>query len=213
MEEKLSELKELVIKGDRNGSRAIVDDLIAGGADAQEIIKKALVTAMDVVGEKFEKNEFFIPELLVAARAMENCMGILQPLLEKGGVEPLATALVGTVKGDLHDIGKNIVISMLKGAGFKVVDLGKDISPDKFAAEIEKHKPNLVGLSALLTTTMRAMKDTIEAIDKKGLKDKVKIMVGGAPLTQSYADEIGADGYAADAAQAVRKARELLNIG
>lgn len=212
MEEKLSELKELVIKGDRNGSRAIVDELLSGGADAQEIIQTALVPAMDVVGEKFEKNEFFIPELLVGARAMENCMEVLQPLLEKDGVEPLATALIGTVKGDLHDIGKNIVISMLKGAGFSVVDLGKDVTPDKFASEIKKHNPQLLGLSALLTTTMRAMKDTIETIDKKGARGDVKIMVGGAPLTQSYADEIGADGYAADAAQAVRKARELLNI-
>ncbi|MEW5945227.1 MAG: corrinoid protein [bacterium] len=212
MEETFVELRGKVIRGDRDGARAIVDSLLEKGTDAQKIIGTSLIPAMDTVGEKFEKNEFFLPELLVAARAMENCMEVLQPLLVKGGVKPLATAVIGTVKGDLHDIGKNIVAAMLKGAGFEIIDLGKDVAPEKFAAEIKSRKPSLVGMSALLTTTMRAMKDTIEVIGKKGLRGDVKILVGGAPLTESYAADIGADGYAPDAAQAVRKARELLGI-
>lgn len=212
MEEIYAELKEKVIRGDRDGSRAIVEGLLKKGEEAGHIISTSLIPAMDIVGEKFEKNEFFLPELLVAARAMESCMEILQPLLVKSGVKPTGVALLGTVKGDLHDIGKNIVGAMLKGAGFEVIDLGRDVTPEKFALEIQKKEPQLLGLSALLTTTMRSMKDTIEVLKKKGLREKVKIMVGGAPLTQSYADEIGADGYAPDAAVAVRKARELLGV-
>jgi len=204
------QLKEKVIKGDQNGARDLVQKLLDGGENAKAIIDTALVPAMDVVGDKFQSQEFFIPELLVAARAMEGCLTLLQPLLAASDAKPAGVVIIGTVKGDLHDIGKNIVAAMLKGAGFQIVDLGIDVSPAAFVDAIKANKPDIVGMSALLTTTMKSMKDTIEAISAAGLRDFVKIMVGGAPLTQDYASEIGADGYSPDAAQAVKLAKGMM---
>jgi 5-methyltetrahydrofolate--homocysteine methyltransferase len=166
---------------------------------------------MAVVGDKFKKNEFYVPEVLIAARAMHAGMEVLEPLLAKAGVEPLAKVCIGTVKGDLHDIGKNLVSMMLRGAGFKVNDLGIDVSPEKFV-EAAKSGSQVVCMSALLTTTMPSMKGVLEELKKAGIRNKVKTMIGGAPVTQNYADEIGAEGYAPDAASAVDKAKELLRL-
>lgn len=210
MQETYNELMQKVIKGDQNGSKELVQKLLDGGENVKQIIDVALVPAMDVVGDRFQNQEFFIPELLVAARAMEGCLTLIQPLLAASDVKPAGVVIIGTVKGDLHDIGKNIVAAMLKGAGFQIVDLGIDVDPAGFVEAVKQNKPDIVGLSALLTTTMKSMKDTVEAISGAGLRDTVKIIVGGAPLTQEYADEIGADGYSPDAAQAVKLAKGLM---
>jgi 5-methyltetrahydrofolate--homocysteine methyltransferase len=164
---------------------------------------------MDVVGTKFRANEFYVPEVLIAARAMHAGMDILQPLLTKAGIKPLGKVAVGTVKGDLHDIGKNLVVMMLKGGGFEVMDLGIDVPEEKFVAAV-KEGAQVIGLSALLTTTMTGMKGVIEALKTAGVRDKVKVMIGGAPITQAYADEIGADAYGEDAATAAIKAKQLI---
>ncbi len=166
---------------------------------------------MNIVGERFKNNEFYVPEVLIAARAMSRGMEVLKPILVKSGVKPVAKIAIGTVKGDLHDIGKNLVSMMLQGAGFEMNDLGVDVSAQRFI-EAVKQGAQMVGLSALITTTMPSMKEVIDALKKEGLRNKVKVMVGGAPLTQEYADEIGADGYAPDAASAVDKAKELLKL-
>jgi 5-methyltetrahydrofolate--homocysteine methyltransferase len=210
MQETYNELMEKVIKGDQNGSRELVQKLLDSGENVKQIIDIALVPAMDIVGDRFQNQEFFIPELLVAARAMEGCLTLIQPLLAASDVKPAGVVIIGTVKGDLHDIGKNIVAAMLKGAGFQIVDLGIDVDPAGFVEAVKQNKPDIVGLSALLTTTMKSMKDTVAAISSAGLRDSVKIIVGGAPLTQEYADEIGADGYSPDAAQAVKLAKGLM---
>jgi len=170
------------------------------------------VAGMNVVGTKFKNNEFYVPEVLIAARAMHAGMDILKPLLTESGVEPIAKVAIGTVQGDLHDIGKNLVAMMLEGAGFEVIDLGVDVKPEQFVDAVKNQGAELVCLSALLTTTMPYMKDTIQALKEAGVRDQVKVMIGGAPVTQSYADEIGADGYASDAATAVDVAKELLKI-
>jgi 5-methyltetrahydrofolate--homocysteine methyltransferase len=167
---------------------------------------------MQVVGQKFKCNEFYIPEVLIAARAMKMAMEKVKPLIADSGIEPVGRVAIGTVQGDLHDIGKNLVAMMLEGAGFEVKDLGTDVAPQAFVDAVKEHGVQAVALSALLTTTMPAMKETINALKEAGLRDKVKVMVGGAPLTQAYADEIGADGYAPDAASAVDLAKELLHI-
>jgi 5-methyltetrahydrofolate--homocysteine methyltransferase len=212
LENKYNELREAVVNGNSDAAKRLANELVAAGENAKKIIDTALVPAMDTVGDLFQKCEFFIPELLVAARAMEACLGILQPLLVESDAKPLGVAVIGTVKGDLHDIGKNILGAMLKGAGFEIVDLGVDVDPAKFVGEAEKRQADIMGLSALLTTTMRSMKDTIELLKTKGIRDKVKVMIGGAPITQEYADEIGADGFAPDAAGAVKKARQLIGV-
>jgi len=204
------ELKEIIISGNQAAAIDIVKKMIDSGEEPKKIMDVSLVPAMDTVGEKFQNNEFFIPELLVAARAMEGALAVLQPLLAEGDSEPTGKFLIGTVKGDLHDIGKNIVSAMMKGAGFEIIDLGVDVDSKKFAQKIEETNPDIVGISALLTTTMREMKDTIQQIESAGLRNKVKIMVGGAPLTQEYADEIGADAFGKDAAEAVKKAKALI---
>ena len=165
---------------------------------------------MAVVGERFKANEFYVPEVLIAARAMKSAMEVLRPQLAAAGVEPRGTVLIGTVRGDLHDIGKNLVAMMLEGAGWNVVDMGVDVKPEKFVASVESEKAQLIGLSALLTTTMPAMKETIEALKQAGMRDKVAVLIGGAPVTQDYADEIGADAYAPDAASAVDMANGLV---
>ena len=201
-------MREALEKGNAPLVEQMTKQAIEEGAAPKEILDEGLIAAMGAVGEKFKRNEVYVPEVLIAARAMQAGLGILEPALADTGVEPAGVFIVGTVKGDLHDIGKNLVAMMMKGAGFKVVDLGIDVSPDKFVEAAKEHKPHLVGLSALLTTTMPQMKDTIEALKAAGLDTKV--VIGGAPVTQAYADEIGADGYAPDAASAVDVAKSLL---
>jgi len=176
----------------------------------EKILNEALIAGMDIVGEKFKKNEFYVPELLIAARAMKTGMEVLRPILVGKGVKSSGKVVLGTVQGDLHDIGKNLVGMMLEGAGFEIIDLGIDVSSEKFVEAVKENNAHLVGLSALLTTTMPYMKDVIKAMEEAGLREKIKIMIGGAPITQDYADEIGADGYAPDAASAVDKAKEIL---
>ena len=190
---------------------ALAENLINGKAqEVAELTKEALDDGVPP-GERFKNNEFYVPEVLIAARAMHSGMDILKPALAKSGVQPIGTVLLGTVKGDLHDIGKNLVAMMLEGAGFEVVDLGIDVPPEKFV-EAVKAGGDVIAMSALLTTTMTAMKTTLDALEEAGVKDKIKTMIGGAPVTQNYADEIGADGYARDAASAADKAKELMGI-
>ncbi|XVX21540.1 corrinoid protein [Actinomycetota bacterium] len=179
--------------------------------EPQTLLFDALIPALEEVGARFERGDFFVPEMLVAGRAMAGAMEVLRPLLADTGVETVGTFLMGTVKGDVHDIGKNLVNIMLEGAGFEVIDLGVQVAPEKFVTEIEKHKPDVVGFSAFLTTTMPMFKANINALEKAGIRDDVVIMVGGAPVTQEYADAVGADGYAADASATVKRAKALLN--
>jgi len=202
-------LANAVIAGKNNDAGRLTQEALDAGATAQEVLQQGLVAGMDVVGRKFKCNEFYIPEVLVAARAMKAGMALLRPLLaEAQGDAKVAKIVVGTVLGDLHDIGKNLVIMMLEGAGYDVLDLGVDCSPEKFVEAAKENDAPIVCLSALLTTTMPAMKDTVAGLKEAGVASKT--MIGGAPLTQEYADEIGADGYAPDAATAVDKAKELL---
>ncbi|MCX6875137.1 MAG: corrinoid protein [Verrucomicrobia bacterium] len=204
----LSELSLAVEGGKRNDAKLITQTLLEQGLKPLEIVEQGLVPGMSSIGEKFKNNEVFVPEMLIAARAMKECMGILEPLLAAAGIKPKYTAVIGTVQGDLHDIGKNLVAMMLKGANFGIVDLGTNVTPDKFVAAAQEHQAQLICLSALLTTTMPAMKLTVQAVRDAGLTS-AKIMVGGAPVTQDYADEIGADGYSQDAASAVDLALRL----
>lgn len=205
----LSALAENLINGKAQAVKELTQKALDEGVAPSEVLNGGLIKGMGVVGERFKNNEFYVPEVLIAARAMHAGMDILKPALASSGVEPIGTVLLGTVKGDLHDIGKNLVAMMLEGAGFEVVDLGIDVSPEKFA-EAAKEGGDVIAMSALLTTTMTAMKTTIEALEEAGVRDKIKTMIGGAPVTQNYADEIGADGYARDAASAADKAKELL---
>ena len=204
----LKALSEAVIKGDQNKALEITKAAISEGMAPAQILNEGLITGMNIIGVRFKNNEVYIPEVLIAARAMKTAMEVLAPKLVEAGVEPLAKAAIGTVQGDLHDIGKNLVVMMLKGAGFDVVDLGVDVSAQKFVDKIKELKPAVVGMSALLTTTMPSMEKTIQAIKAAGLN--VKTMIGGAPVTQAYADRIGADGYSADAASAVDLAKSLI---
>jgi 5-methyltetrahydrofolate--homocysteine methyltransferase len=200
-------LRELVKNGKANETAERVAKLLEEGKDPESIMKDALIPAMDEVGDLFQKGDYFLPEMLVAARAMQRGLDVLQPRLVERGVQPVGRVVIGTVKGDLHDIGKNIVTMALQGAGFEVVDLGIDAPPDKFIEAIKRHNPQVVGLSALLTTTMPAMKNTIEAIKRAGLRNQIKIMVGGASVTQTFADEIGADFYGCDSTEGRNFAR------
>ena len=204
----LEAIAEALIKGDRDTVTKLVNSAVKEGVSPEKILNEGLVAGMDVVGRKFKNNEFYVPEVLIAARAMHSGMAILQPLLTKAGTKPRGVAVLGTVKGDLHDIGKNLVAMMLTGGGFKVVDAGIDVSPEKFVQLAQENKADLIGLSALLTTTMPQMAAVVEAVKEAGLN--VKVLIGGAPVTQEYADEIGADGYAPDAASAVDLARSLV---
>jgi 5-methyltetrahydrofolate--homocysteine methyltransferase len=188
----------------------LVQQALDEGMDADEILQGGLIAGMDQVGVDFKAGDLFVPEVLVAARAMHAGMNILRPFLADSDVARTGTYLIGTVKGDLHDIGKNLVKMMLEGAGFETIDLGTDVDPQSFVDAVREHQPNLVGMSALLTTTMVQMKATIEALQEAGVRDQVKIMVGGAPVTDAFAQEIGADAYAPDAASAVDKARNLV---
>ena len=206
----LTQLTEAVKKGDRNTAKALTGAALAEGVGPEQILD-AMVVGMDDIGDKFKRNEVFVPEMLIAARAMKEALAILEPELVKGGHKPVATAVIGTVQGDLHDIGKNLVAMMWKGANFNVIDLGTNVPAEKFVAAAKEHQAQVIGLSALLTTTMPAMKNTVDAIRNAALPG-VKIVIGGAPITDSFAAEIGADGFAADAASAVDKVRELLAV-
>jgi len=208
----LDALKDAVINGDAKGCTLLTEVAIQAGHSPQKILTEALVPAMQVVGDKFRCNEVYVPEVLVAARAMKKSLGLLKPLLTQTGAKPVGTAVIGTVKGDLHDIGKNLVGMMLEGAGFEVIDLGADVAPDKFVQAAKDTKAQIIGISTLLTTTMLGMKDVLRALERAELRSKVKVMVGGAPVTQNFADELGADAYGESAAEAVDKAKELLGI-
>lgn len=208
----LQQIYERVIAGDAPGVKNLVEQAVDEGVPPSEIISHYLIPAMAEVGARFERQEFYVPEMLIAARAMKTGLTVLKPLLVEGELETAGRVVIGTVKGDLHDIGKNLVSMMLEGAGLEVTDLGVDVPPERFIDAVREKKPDLVGMSALLTTTMPAMRSTIKALVEAGLRDRVKVMVGGAPVTQIYADQIGADGYAPDAAAAVRKAKKLLGM-
>ena len=206
------ELREFVISGKKQQVADLVRQHLDDGTSAKDIMDNGLIPGMAVVGKKFQEGEYFIPEMLMAARALNAGLEVLRPLLEASDVKPVAKVLVGTVKGDIHDIGKNLVSVMLRGGGFEVIDAGVDVPPGKFVDMARESGAEIVGLSALLTTTMPAMKDTIEAFQADGSRDNVKIMIGGAPITQEYADEIGADGFARNAAFAVDLAKKLLGV-
>lgn len=206
----LQKLYDAVLNGDQKTAVAVTQEALAGGASPMELITKYMVPAMDEVGRRFECEDYFVPELLLSARAMKGSLELLRPLLAASGAEPAGRVVIGTVKGDLHDIGKNLVASMLEGAGFEVTDLGADVPAEKFIAAVQEKKANLVALSALLTVTMPAMRTTIEAFKQAGVREQVKIMVGGAPVTQQFAQEIGADGYSDNASAAVGLARRLV---
>jgi len=208
--------RETIFKGILEGDMPAVEQATQAALDAQmspgEILNQAMIPAMDEVGRLFEENEYYVPELLVAARAMKAGLAILRPHLVATGIEPKGRVALGTVKGDLHDIGKNLVGIMIEGAGFEVIDLGVDVSPAQFVDAVKDKDAQVIGMSALLTTTMPGMQRTIEALNQEGLRDRVKVIIGGAPVTQRYADEIGADGYGRDAAAAAKLVKQLLGV-
>ena len=209
-EEILKALYDETLVGNKPRVLELTDEALAVGLTPESILFDALIPSLEEVGARFERGDFFVPEMLIAGKAMSGALDVLRPLLAETGVETVGTFLMGTVKGDVHDIGKNLVNIMLEGAGFHVIDLGVQVPPEKFVAAIEEHKPDVVGFSAFLTTTMPMFKANINALVKAGLRDQVIVMVGGAPVTQEYADAVGADGYAADASTAVRRAKELI---
>ncbi|MBI2441286.1 MAG: corrinoid protein [Lentisphaerae bacterium] len=208
----LEQIKENLIKGKAKEVKELVEKAIAEKVKPADILNQGLLAGMSIIGERFKNNEVYVPEVLIAARAMKSGMEILKPLLAAAGVQPKGTAVIGTVKGDLHDIGKNLVGMMLEGAGFRVVDAGINVEPDKMVQLAKENSANLIGCSALLTTTMTNMKLVVEAVKATGLTGKVRVMIGGAPVTQAFADEIGADGYAADAASAADLAKKLSGV-
>jgi corrinoid protein of di/trimethylamine methyltransferase len=205
----MSELYDAIVNGNAPAAAEAARQALEAGVTALDLVQSHMVPAMDEVGRRFECEDYFVPELLLAARAMKAALALIRPLLASSGAEPAGRVVIGTVKGDLHDIGKNIVASMLEGGGFEITDLGTDVAPEKFVDAVRASRANLVCLSALLTVTMSGMKTTIEALSAAGLRGQAKIMVGGAPVTQRYADEIGADGYGENAAVAVALARKL----
>jgi 5-methyltetrahydrofolate--homocysteine methyltransferase len=210
MSDALEQIAEKLYEGKNTEVAALTQQALDAGMTAAEILDGGLVMGMDRVGVDFKNGDLFVPEVLIAARAMHAGLDILRPLLAESDVPPTGKVVIGTVAGDLHDIGKNLVVMMLEGGGFDVVDVGIDIAPEKFVEAVKTEKPDLMGMSALLTTTMPSMEKTIDALVEAGVRDSVKVMIGGAPVTQSYADEIGADGYASDAASAVDLARALM---
>lgn len=204
----IEDLKTAVSTGKRKDARLITTALLEEGIEPEVLLEQGLIPAMAIVGDKFKRNEVFVPEMLVSARAMKESMKLLEPKLLEKGIKPEFKAVIGTVEGDLHDIGKNLVATMWKGAGFDVIDMGVNVSPAAFAGAVREHAPDIVGLSALLTTTMPAMREIVSAV--KAADSNVKVVIGGAPVTQSYSDDIGADGYAPDAASAVDLAKSIL---
>jgi 5-methyltetrahydrofolate--homocysteine methyltransferase len=205
----MNEIIKTLITGDTEKLRILVKEALDSGAHAGAVLNEGLIKGMDIIGGKMETGEMFIPEVLYSAKAMGLALEILKPMLAADEVSASGKVLIGTVKGDLHDIGKNLVIMMLESSGFEVHDLGVDVSPEKFVAAVKEKSPDLVALSALLTTTTHMMKETIKAIDESGLRTGVKILIGGAPVTQSFADQIGADAYAPDAGAAIKVAKAL----
>ncbi len=205
----LQQLYECILNGNARGATAVTKEALDAGTDPLELVTKYMVPAMDEAGRRFECEEFFVPELLLAARAMKGALELIRPLLIAKGAEPAGRVVIGTVKGDLHDIGKNLVASMLEGGGFEVIDLGADVSPEKFVEAVRQRGANRVCLSALLTVTMPSMKTTIEALREAGVREKVKVLVGGAPVNEQFAREIGADGYGETATAAVHLARQM----
>ena len=208
----LEDIRESLIDGDMNAVTDGVNKALEEGIGAGDILSKALISGMTEVGQLFEDGEFFVPEMLIAARAMQAGVGILKPRLVAEDIKPLGKIVIGTVKGDLHDIGKNLVGMMLEGVGFEVIDLGTDVTPEQFVEAVKENEAGFVGMSALLTTTMPAMKSCVEALKEAGVREKVSVLIGGAPVTQNYADEIGADIYAPDGPSAARKAKEVVGV-
>lgn len=208
----IERLKTAVMEGDMVEAPKITEQALEAGEDPQEIIDQGLIAAMEVVGEKFACGDLFIPEMLLSARTMESALSVLRPLIVDKGIKARATVVFGTVEGDVHDIGKNLVIMMMQGAGFEVHDLGTNVSPEKFYLALQRHNPDLLCMSALLTTTQGAMSKTLQFLKEKEARQTVKIMVGGAPVIETFAQEIGADGYAPDAGSAVEKAKVLLGL-
>ena len=206
----LKQLHDAVLAGDAKTSRAVTELALNEGAEALKMVNDYMVPAMDEVGRRFECNEYFVPELLLSARAMQAALELIRPRLVAAGAEPVGRVAIGTVKGDLHDIGKNLVAAMLEGGGFEVIDLGVNVTPEKFIEAVKEKNANVIAMSALLTTTMPSMKTTIEALKQAGVRDQVKVLIGGAPITQKYAEEIGADGYSDNAPGAVSLARRAL---
>jgi len=212
MSEILEQISAAVIEGDLDEIVDLTEDALDENLSAQEILDGGLMAGMDYVGVEFKAGNMFVPEVLRSAKTMQNAMDILNPRLAESGVEMAGKVLLGTVKGDLHDIGKNLVGMMCEGAGLEVEDIGKDIAPEEFVEAVKKFRPDVVGMSALLTTTMRTMEHTIKALEEAGLRDKVKVMIGGAPVTQAFADQIGADGYASNAASAADLAKQFVGV-
>jgi 5-methyltetrahydrofolate--homocysteine methyltransferase len=211
MSEILEQISTAIIEGDLDEIVDLTEDALDEELSAEEILNGGLMAGMDYVGVEFRAGNMFVPEVLRSARAMQMSMDILKPLLAEGGVQMLGKVLLGTVKGDLHDIGKNLVAMMCEGAGFEVRDLGKDIAPEAFVEAVKEYNPDVLGMSALLTTTMRSMEGTIKVLEEAGVRDTVKVMIGGAPVTQAFADQIGADGYASNAASAAELAKKLIS--
>lgn len=206
----LKGLYEAVLTGDAKSAVEVTRTAIEAGIDPQQLVTQQMIPAMDEVGRRFESNEYFVPELLIAARAMKGALELIRPLLAERGIEPVGRVLIGTVKGDLHDIGKGLVAAMLEGGGFDVIDLGVDVPADRFVTQAKESGANIIAVSALLTTTMAGMKSVVQAVHEAGLKGRCKVIVGGAPVTQHFADSIGADGYSDNAAGAVALARRML---
>lgn len=205
-----NDLYDAIITGNAKKARAATETALAAGTEPMTLISESMVPAMDEVGRLFEAEEYFVPELLLAGRAMKGAMELLRPLLTAAGQKLATRVVIGTVKGDLHDIGKNIVASMLEGGGFEVIDLGSDVTPEKFVAAVEEQSPHVVCMSALLTVTMPAMRSTIDALKNAGLRERVKVLIGGAPVTMDYAREIGADGYSENASGAVSLVKRMV---
>jgi methylmalonyl-CoA mutase cobalamin-binding domain/chain len=209
-DEVLKGLYDNTLVGNAPEVKDLTNQGLADGIDPEKMLYDALIPSLEEVGARFERGDFFVPEMLIAARAMQGALDILRPLLAETGAAEIGTYVMGTVKGDVHDIGKNLVNIMLEGAGFTVYDLGVNVAPETFVEQIQEHQPDIVGFSAFLTTTMPMFKANINALEKAGIRDDVIVMVGGAPVTQEYADKVGADGYAADASAAVRLAKDLI---
>jgi corrinoid protein of di/trimethylamine methyltransferase len=206
----LKQLHNAVLNGDAKTAKSVTEQALAAGHDPLKLVQEYMMPAMDEVGRRFECNEYFVPELLLSARAMKAALELLRPLLAAGGAQPVGRVAIGTVKGDLHDIGKNLVGAMLEGGGFEVIDLGVNVTPEQFVAAVKEKNANIVAMSALLTTTMPAMRTTVEALQQAGVRQQVKVLVGGAPITSNFAREIGADGYSESAAGAVSAARKAI---
>ncbi len=208
----IQEVYNAVLNGEAAETKEKVQAALDAGISAEDLLNKGLIEAMKQVGQLFEDGEYFVPEMLISARAMQAGMTLLRPILVAQDIKPMGKIVIGTVKGDLHDIGKNLVSMMLEGSGFQIIDLGTDVSPEKFLEAINTHKPDIIGLSALLTTTMAYIEKTIQYLEANDVRQNVKVLIGGAPVTQKYADMVGADGYASDASSAPFVARQLLGL-